>query len=214
MMAGYQDDPYLDFAVRAGLAPAGATKATHKGIRQMCKAVVLGTQYGMREYTLANQIGVLPCRARQLLQSHQEVYRDYWEWVDAALNQAVFRGYIDTVFGWRLSTAEDARSTTIQNFPCQANGFRNVAYWLHHGARGGPIHYRDSPRRHIVGGAAGDAGARHTPVAGNYDGGRSAGTWGGFPVRTDAEYVRYPNRYFDERGRGYVGNDDGSAGWN
>ena len=37
-------DPYLAFAKMAGLAPADATKQSHKAIRDMCKTCVLGHQ--------------------------------------------------------------------------------------------------------------------------------------------------------------------------
>ena len=40
-------DVYLSFAKQAGLAPADATKASHGEVRDRCKAVVLGTLYGM-----------------------------------------------------------------------------------------------------------------------------------------------------------------------
>ena len=42
-------DPYMQFAIDAGLAPPGATKASHGPIRARCKAIVLGVQYGMGE---------------------------------------------------------------------------------------------------------------------------------------------------------------------
>jgi hypothetical protein len=31
-------DPYLSFAVRAGLTPEGATKESHRAVRDLCKA--------------------------------------------------------------------------------------------------------------------------------------------------------------------------------
>ena len=48
LWAAYQSgDPYIGFAIQAGLVPPGATKDTHKGIRNHCKSVVLGTNYGV-----------------------------------------------------------------------------------------------------------------------------------------------------------------------
>ena len=46
-------DPYIAFAIQAGIAPPGATKETHKDIRNRCKSVVLGTNYGMTSYRVA-----------------------------------------------------------------------------------------------------------------------------------------------------------------
>ena len=40
-------DPYIEFAKQAGLAPPDATKQSHKEIRQACKSIVLGVNYGM-----------------------------------------------------------------------------------------------------------------------------------------------------------------------
>ena len=46
-------DPYIAFAIQAGLAPPVATKETHKDIRNRCKSVVLGTNYGMSAFGVA-----------------------------------------------------------------------------------------------------------------------------------------------------------------
>ena len=46
-------DPYIAFAIQAGLAPPGATKETHKDVRNRCKSVVLGTNYGMSAFGVA-----------------------------------------------------------------------------------------------------------------------------------------------------------------
>ena len=52
LWAAYESgDPFITFAIQAGLAPPGATKDTHKGIRNHCKSVVLGTNYGAVSYT-------------------------------------------------------------------------------------------------------------------------------------------------------------------
>ncbi len=50
-------DPYLAFAVQAGQAPEGATKHTHKRLRDQFKAAVLAVQYGMGAESLALRIG-------------------------------------------------------------------------------------------------------------------------------------------------------------
>ena len=49
--------------------PAGATKATHGRIRDMCKACVLGVQYGMRAKTLAYRTGTTTEEANLLLRA-------------------------------------------------------------------------------------------------------------------------------------------------
>jgi len=200
MMAGYSDgDLYLDFAVRAGMAPAGATKATHGAVRNQCKAVVLGVQYGMREKTLAYRLDVPPLRGKQLLQAHQETYPQYWKWVDDAVNFAAQKGYLDTVFGWRLQVGDATRSTTIQNFPCQANGaemLRLACSMAHEAGLAicAPVHdavLLEAPLETLERDVA-----RLREIM--TEAGRIV--LDSFPVRTDAEIVRYPDRYMDKRG--------------
>ena len=58
MNAYHSGDPYLAFAKQAGAAPADATKATHKAVREQFKACVLAVQYGMGGEALAQRIGV------------------------------------------------------------------------------------------------------------------------------------------------------------
>lgn len=60
-------DPYLAFAKRSGLAPPGATKATHTAIRDVCKTVVLGTNYGMGPQALAYRTGLSVIEAQDVL---------------------------------------------------------------------------------------------------------------------------------------------------
>ncbi len=200
MMEGYANgDPYLDFAVRAGMAPAGANKATHGVVRDQCKAVVLGTQYGMREKTLANRIGIVQFRGKQLLRAHQEAYPKYWAWTEGVTNFATLNGYLDTVFGWRFQIDGDTRPTTIQNFPCQANGaemLRLACAMAYEEGLGicAPVHDailleapletldRDIARLQEIMSEAGRI------------------VLDGFPVRTDADVVRYPDHYMDKRG--------------
>jgi hypothetical protein len=115
-------DIYLAFAKQAGLAPADATKASHGEVRDMCKAVVLGTLYGMGPETLAKRIGRPLIEARDLLRLHQVTYRRFWGWSDSVVSSAVLTGGISTVFGWRLNVGADFNPRSLMNFPMQANG--------------------------------------------------------------------------------------------
>jgi DNA polymerase I len=58
-------DPYIQFAIDAGLAPIGATKATHGAVRSRCKTIVLGTQYGMSAQGMAAAAAMSLIEARQ-----------------------------------------------------------------------------------------------------------------------------------------------------
>src|SRR5262249_48012560 len=103
MLAAYQSgDPYLAFAKQAGAVPADATGTSHKPQRELFKQCVLAVQYGMEEKSLALRIGQPVIVARGLLQAHRETYRTFWRWSDAAVDHAMLRGAIHTVFGWHL----------------------------------------------------------------------------------------------------------------
>ncbi len=93
-------DPYLAFAVQAGLAPEGATKQSHGDIRSRCKAVVLGVNYGMRPRTLASRTGVSIVEAQNLVTRMERTFPVYTEWVQRVIGAGIMRGSLSTCFGW------------------------------------------------------------------------------------------------------------------
>lgn len=80
-------DVYLDFAIKAGLAPVGATKRTHMDIRSLCKSTVLGLQYGMGlkklhwKLRLDSGKDITLETAKELIAAHKRVFKQYWQWV-------------------------------------------------------------------------------------------------------------------------------------
>ena len=115
-------DPYLTFAKQAGAVPADATKDTHKVERELFKTCALGVQYGMEHESLARRIAQPPIVARDLLRAHHETYRTFWRWSDAAVDHAMLRGSLHTVFGWHVHAGEGVNPRSLRNFPMQANG--------------------------------------------------------------------------------------------
>jgi hypothetical protein len=115
-------DPYLDFAVRAGLAPAGATKQTHGRIRDMCKTAVLGVNYGMRAASLAVRTGTSVLEAERLLRALAAAYPTYTEWAERVIDTGMLTGRLATVFGWPVHVTGNTRPTSLRNFPMQSNG--------------------------------------------------------------------------------------------
>ena len=115
-------DPYLAFAIQAGQAPEGATKKSHKRIRDQFKAAVLAVQYGMGAESLALRIGESKARGRELLQMHRNAYPVFWRWSDAAVDKAMIDGKLKSVFGWEIKVSKDANPRSLRNFPMQANG--------------------------------------------------------------------------------------------
>lgn len=92
-------DPYISFAIQAGLAPEGSTKKSHPEIRQACKAIVLGVLYGMSAEGIANQSAIHVVRARELLQLHRDTYRQFWKWAEENADRVSLGFPLETVFG-------------------------------------------------------------------------------------------------------------------
>jgi DNA polymerase family A len=200
MMDAYRSgDPYLAFAKQAGAAPADATKATHKVVRDQFKQCVLAVQYGMGAEGLAQRIGQPPICGRELLRLHRETYRVFWAWSDRVQDHAMLRGGLHTAFGWRVRVPRDANARSLRNFPMQANGAEMLRLACCLGTERGievcaPVH---------------DAVLICAPLE-NLDADvvrmrqamaeASRIVLDGFELGTDAQIVRYPDRYMDERG--------------
>jgi DNA polymerase I len=200
MMEAYRSgDPYLAFAKQAGAAPANATKATHKAVRDQFKSTVLAVQYGMGAEALAQRIGQPPILARELLRLHRETYRVFWRWSDTAVDHAMLTGSLRTVFGWRVQVPAVANDRSLRNFPMQANGAEMLRLACCLATERGievcaPVH---------------DAVLICAPldrldadVAWMQDTMREASriVLNGLELGTDATVVRHPDRYMDERG--------------
>ena len=51
-------DPSIAFPIQVVMAPEGATATTHTDIRNRCKAIVPGVQYGMSAQSMALNAGL------------------------------------------------------------------------------------------------------------------------------------------------------------
>jgi len=200
MMEAYRSgDPYLAFAKQAGAAPPEATKGTHKAIRDQFKSTVLAVQYGMGADALAQRLGQPPIRARELLGLHRETYRVFWAWSERAVGYAMLTGSLYTVFGWRVQVPPEANARSLGNFPMQANGAEMLRLACCLATEQGievcaPVH---------------DAVLVCAPldrldadVVRMQDAMREASrvVLYGFELGTDADIIRYPDRYADPRG--------------
>ncbi len=202
MMDAYlSGDPYMKFAIQAGLAPEGATKQTHKQERTLCKACVLAVQYGMGAQSLALRINRPEIEARELLNLHSRTYAKYWKWSDGVQDHAMLHGKLWTVFGWELHTSPiSSNPRSLRNFPMQANGAEMLRLACISLIENGitivaPVHDAvliEAPLERL-----------DQDIAAAQDLMQKAGEiiLNGFPVRSDAEVVRYPDRYRDGRGR-------------
>ena len=194
-------DPYLSFAKLTGLAPPDATKATHGEVRDRCKTMVLGTLYGMQAKLLAYRVGCSLCEARELLRLHRATYRRFWDWVDLVITSAVLTGSIGTVFGWRFRVGEEFNPRGLGNFPMQSNAAEILRLLCCMATEAGirvcaPVH--DALLIEAPADAIGDEVAR---VQGMMATASSVVLGGELVLGSDANIVRWPDRYSDPRGR-------------
>jgi hypothetical protein len=192
-------DFYLTFAKRAGAAPPEATKATHGAVREQFKTVCLGVQYGLSEHGLARRLGVPLSTGRLLLQHHKEVFRRYWAWSDQVEMQGMLGGTLRTVFGWQMHTSAHANPCSLRNFPMQSHGAEMLrlacCLCTEHGIQVcAPVH--DA----LLVEASLDAIESIVAQTQRFMEQASLLVLPGFPLRTEAKIVRYPERYQDPRG--------------
>jgi DNA polymerase I-like protein with 3'-5' exonuclease and polymerase domains len=192
-------DPYLSFAKMAGLAPADATRQTHKAIRDVCKTVVLGTNYGMGAQSLAYRTGLTVLEAQDILRRLALTFPAFTAWAEHVVDVAQLTGSLSTVFGWTVHVTGSSRPTSLRNFPMQANGAEllrlacclatergiDVCAPVHDALLvEGPVDEMD-----VVVEATRSAMAE-----------ASRTVLDGLEIGTDAEVVRWPDRYADPRG--------------
>jgi hypothetical protein len=200
LLQAYQSrDPYIAFAIEAKLAPPGATKDTHKPVRDRCKALVLGTLYGMGEQTLAASLALPVVEARLLLDTHRRTYSRFWEWSRAVTDSGMLLGYLDTCFGWRLHVTSGTRPTSLLNHPMQSHGAEMLrlacAYLVESGVElCAPVH--DA----VLIEAPGSEIEEAVSLARRLMAKASRVVLGGTACETDATIVRYPACYRDPRG--------------
>ena len=200
MMDAYASgDPYLTFAKQAHAVPADATKQSHPRERDQFKVCALAVQYGMGPQSLARSLGQPEAMARELLALHRRTYPTFWDWSEAAVNHAMLRGWLQTVFGWRVQVGPRANPRSLANFPMQANGAEMLRLACCLTTERGiavcaPIH--DAL---LVEGPADEI---ETIVVTTQNAMREASevVLGGFALRSDAKIVCHPDRYMDPRG--------------
>jgi DNA polymerase-1 len=192
-------DPYLAFAKRAGLAPADATRETHKALREVCKTCLLGANYGMQARSLAYRAGVSEIEAQEILRRLGAAYPVYTEWAQQVVDAGQLGGRLTTVFGWQLHVGPKARATSLRNFPMQANGAEMLRLACCLATEAGidvcaPVHDAlliEAPAESIddTVASAKSLMARASSIV-----------LDGLEVGTDADVIRWPDRYADPRG--------------
>jgi len=197
-------DPYLAFAKQARLAPADATRESHGEIRNQCKTVVLGLNYGLGPEKMAYQAGISAALATELIYRHRKTYPRYWKWSEDTVTAALLHNEMSSIFGWRRHLDSRDRVTSLMNYPMQANGGEMMRFAAIAGTEAGievcaPVH--DA----FLIAAPLEVLDEHVALMRELM--TKAGTvvTRGVAVRTDAKTIRFPDRYVDE---------DGAEMWN
>jgi DNA polymerase I-like protein with 3'-5' exonuclease and polymerase domains len=200
-------DPYITFAKQSGAVPDDATPQSHPRERAQFKTCALGTLYGLGSEGMAQKLNQPVETGRQLLRHHQNCYHDFWKWSHDTVATAILRQEMQTVMGWkmkvppRINAQEGPNKRSLANFPMQGNGSEMLrvavikAYELDveicatvHDALliQAPLDLIDK--------AALDTQQAMVEA--------SELILKGFSLKTDTEFVKWPDRYFDERGAG------------
>ena len=193
-------DPYLESAKLCGHAPLNATKETHASIRHAHKQTILGVQYGMRSYGLSNALGISLYSAEKLVRSHKDNFPQYWDYIKSLINYSRAVGYIETCFGWRMVVnPEDVSETALQNFPCQANGAEMLRVACIMANEAGlkiiaPVHDAILIESDLA--VIDQEASMLQEIM------REAGRTilGNTLISSDKTIIKYPDRYYDERG--------------
>src|SRR5215208_3564900 len=115
-------DVYLAFAKANHLVPVDATKESHADFRGVCKAIVLGVNYGMGPETMAFKASISKADARELHRLHKRTYPKFWRSIDSTVTTALFTGTMRATFGWQRHVGREVNPRSLMNFPMQANG--------------------------------------------------------------------------------------------
>lgn len=192
-------DPYVAFAIQAGVVPEGATKQSYPEERAMFKECLLGILFGMGADKLAIRIGKSQDEAQDLLDSHRLLYVRFWEWADSLLEKALLTNEMVAKLGWRIQLSGEVNERSLLNFPMQANGSEILRLACVMITEAGvkisaPVHDAllieasiDRVEEDIIQTQALMQRAGEIVL-------------GGFKLRTDVYRVPYPERYIDPRG--------------
>lgn len=192
-------DPYLEFAKQAGAVPENATKKSHPLARERFKQCALGVQYGMGAASLAHRIGDCEAAARRLLELHREMYPQFWAWSDAAVDRGILLGELHTVFGWRIHVTGEVNPRMLRNFPMQANGAEMLRLACCLAIERGvsvcaPVHDALLIESDLLGLDAAIVIAEKAMLE------ASMVVLNGFPLRSDCEVTKFPDRLMEPRG--------------
>lgn len=128
MIKAYESgDVYLAFAKTAGLVPSDATKKSHKKMRDVCKALVLGISYDMTAKGLAPRLTqvsgeeVTEKTAEHYIELFFDAYSDFADWKKETMGEYQDNNRLTLPDGWTMWGDND-NHRSVGNFPIQGAG--------------------------------------------------------------------------------------------
>ncbi len=114
-------DVYLSFGKAAGIIPPEATKKSHKEIRDVFKQCFLAMNYGQGVESFSKKIRKTIPETKFIMDWHKKRYPKYWEWNTKFCDIGLLSGLVKTPFNWYYQT-ETAKRRTLMNWPMQSTG--------------------------------------------------------------------------------------------
>jgi DNA polymerase I-like protein with 3'-5' exonuclease and polymerase domains len=125
----YAEDIYLEMAKALHLAPPDATKASHREVRDVFKAVVLGCLYGRGESSIAAELNIPRWKAKQFIAAFDRLFPDVRTFQRGLSREARALGCVETCDGWRGEVVPRfTKPTTLLNWVIQAHGATVLRY--------------------------------------------------------------------------------------
>ena len=124
MAAVQKTDPYIYIAQINKAAPDGATKKTHKVIRNLYKTTTLAALYGQGAVNMSKRMNLIIDYGQELFVKIKNTFPTYFAWAKTMFDKAIVNGYAETKYGWRyyFKPGELYNPRTFYNFPIQAHG--------------------------------------------------------------------------------------------
>jgi DNA polymerase I-like protein with 3'-5' exonuclease and polymerase domains len=192
-------DPYLSFAIMNGLAPAQATKASHKSIRDRCKTLFLAINYGAGAWQVAQKAGITLIEAKELMFLHRESYRAFWAWLEDVVDRALLGGRMRSVFGWQRRGSFNATVPELMNWPMQTAGAEMMRAAAIASTEAG-IAVNCAVHDAFLISAPLERLDKDVALMSAIMAAAGRAVTGGLDVRVEGVVVRWPDRYMDDRG--------------
>jgi hypothetical protein len=115
-------DIHMATAINCGLAPEGATEASHPAERNRIKPITHGSNYGISAHGVRAKLDISMFAARQLLHAYDRQHRRFRDWQTDVLHHAYLSHRITAPMGWSMHVDQNTKPRTLLNWMMQATG--------------------------------------------------------------------------------------------